>query len=253
LIDGLREEIGKQIARHAGHTFLQFSGGKDSLACLHLCEPFWEELVVVWVNTGDAFPETIAQMKGVREMVPHFLEVCSDQPVFIHANGWPVDIVPVASSAFGKLIDWRSIPTLVAFPVCCGANIWQPMQDAIGGYGATLLIRGTKDCDQRRGPDKPGEIIEGVERCFPLWDLTDEGVWKLLAQLGPAPLQHYAWTETSLDCMHCTAYLDENAGKMRYLEKFHPEVSVAVQDRLKLISRAVRKEMDNLMSARIYR
>jgi len=31
---------------------LQLSGGKDSLACLYLLKPKWDDLIVAWVNTG---------------------------------------------------------------------------------------------------------------------------------------------------------------------------------------------------------
>ena len=44
---------------------LQFSGGKDSLAVLYLCKEWWNKITVVWLNTGSAFPETIAQMEGI--------------------------------------------------------------------------------------------------------------------------------------------------------------------------------------------
>ncbi|WP_249207126.1 hypothetical protein [Burkholderia cenocepacia] len=39
----------------------------------------------------------------------------------------------------------------------------------------------------------------------------------------------------SLDCLHCTAYLDENGGKLRYLRDFHPKVAVEYERRLRLI------------------
>ena len=38
------------FARHE-RVFLSFSGGKDSLAILHLCEPYRDRLSLVWVNT----------------------------------------------------------------------------------------------------------------------------------------------------------------------------------------------------------
>jgi 3'-phosphoadenosine 5'-phosphosulfate sulfotransferase (PAPS reductase)/FAD synthetase len=58
------------IERHKpGKAVLQFSGGKDSLACLLLLRPWWDRLTVMWVNTGAAFPETLELMEAVRSRV----------------------------------------------------------------------------------------------------------------------------------------------------------------------------------------
>lgn len=248
--DEIRAALVPVFERHE-MAFLQFSGGKDSLAVLHLCQPWWNQLSVVWVNTGDTFPETRFQMEGVKAAVPHFLEIRSDQPAHIKRHGWPVDLLPISSSAFGKLLERHDRPVLTASPICCAANVWEPMQKAIAEYAPTLIIRGAKDGDKRRGPEQSGEIIEGVERCFPLWKLTDAQVRELIAEMKIRLPAHYSETETSLDCMHCTAYLDENAGKMRYLAKHHPDVSTVVQGRLRLISAAVNEEVKRLQATRI--
>jgi 3'-phosphoadenosine 5'-phosphosulfate sulfotransferase (PAPS reductase)/FAD synthetase len=86
------------IGRHA-KPILQFSGGADSLACLWLLREHWPRLTVVWVNTGDCFPETSELMRKVRELVPHFHEVRSDQPAQIRRWGYPVDVLPIRSHA----------------------------------------------------------------------------------------------------------------------------------------------------------
>ena len=39
-------------------VFLGFSGGKDSLTLLHLCEPWHDRLTLIWVNTGYMAPPT---------------------------------------------------------------------------------------------------------------------------------------------------------------------------------------------------
>jgi phosphoadenosine phosphosulfate reductase len=47
-------------------TALQFSGGKDSLACLHLYREQWPDLLVMWLNTGAVYPEMMDYMDGWR-------------------------------------------------------------------------------------------------------------------------------------------------------------------------------------------
>ena len=37
-------------------------------------------------------------------MVPHFLEVKTDQPSNIREKGWPTDIVPVSATEFGRIL-----------------------------------------------------------------------------------------------------------------------------------------------------
>ncbi len=236
------------IKRHE-RIVLQFSGGKDSLACLHLARPFWDRLTVVWVNTGDAFPETLAQMSAVRTMVPHFFEAKSDQPAQIARAGWPSDVVSVSATAFGRHVSGETGPILQGYPACCGHNIWAPMQAAIAALGATLIIRGVRANDPRRGREEPGAVIDGVEFCFPLWNWTAEDVFDCLKSKCVALPDHYRYTKTSLDCQHCTAYLDENAEKMRYISMMHPEVSKEVQKRLKTIRSIVFADVNHITKA----
>ena len=38
---------------------LELSGGKDSVACLYLLRHQLHKITVYWLNTGDAYPETL--------------------------------------------------------------------------------------------------------------------------------------------------------------------------------------------------
>ena len=81
---------GEYFERHS-KVALQFSGGKDSCVLLHLLAPYLDQLTVVWANSGDAAKETLDQMDRVRDLVPHFLEVKSDQPKQIDQFGYPTE------------------------------------------------------------------------------------------------------------------------------------------------------------------
>lgn len=233
------------LARHK-LAVLQFSGGKDSLACLELCRPFLDKIIVAWMNTGDAFPETIALMESVRNDVPHFLEVNSDQPAQIAAMGWPVDILPVESTPYGRLISGDARPIMQGYPLCCGTNLWKPLDDITKRSGARLIIRGTKESDGRKHPMKSGDVVDGVEYLFPVWNWSDAKVSAFLADKLPA---HYRTLNTSLDCQHCTAYLNENQNKLAYMREHHPELACEVSRRLKIITDAVRSELAHLEGA----
>lgn len=220
-----------------GHELavLQFSGGKDSLACLHLMRPWWHKIIVMWVNTGDAFPETIEQMRQVADLVPRFVEIKSDQRLQIHDEGWPSDIVPVSATQFGRLVEGHRGPIVQGYPRCCAQNIWTPMQRAVVQSGATLIIQGTRKADGRRARGVELNTPKGkINFLFPVWEWSIDDVLRYLDREGLTPA-HYSETATGLDCMHCTAYLNENADKMRYLERHHPSASAEVQRRLKII------------------
>lgn len=224
---------------------LQFSGGKDSIACLLLLRKWWPKLTVAWVNTGDAFPETLDIVNYVRSVVGGFLEINSDVRAWVKSSGMPVDMLPVRNSPTG--IAFNGPATLLQpFVSCCYENIWAPLNNAMVDGGFTLIIRGQKLSDKRKSPVRSGKIIGGVEYLFPLEEWSDDAV---IEYLGEALPNHYKWTKTSLDCRHCTAYLDENAEKMRYLKRFHPELFSDVLGRLTEIKKACCVEFRHLNAA----
>ena len=264
----------KELLEAHDKIVLQFSGGKDSLACLLLTKPWWPKITVMWTNTGDAFPETIEQMAQIKAMVPHFLEVKTDQPKQISAHGWPSDVVSVKATEFGRILtesgarasgacadtsEARPIPTpasttpgapaiIQGYPLCCNANIWTPMFEATLHLGATLVLRGTRKDDARRATKEQTEVIAGVTFYHPLWYWPEPDVFSLVAREDLLPT-HYHDTETSLDCMHCTAYLHENARKMRYLARKYPEISAEVQRRLTSLRDLVTSELAHIERA----
>lgn len=248
----------KDLLEAHNKIVLQFSGGKDSLACLLLTKPWWDKITVMWTNTGDAFPETLEQMAKIKAMVPHFLEVKTDQPKQIREHGWPSDLIPVRATEFGRILTTESEknipenipkePIIQGYPMCCGANVWTPMFEATLRLGATLVLRGTRWTDARRATKSQTEIIAGVTFHHPIWDWTAEQTFHFIDYPGFLP-PHYRKTETSLDCMHCTAYLHENAKKMRYLQRNYPEVSTEVQRRLKAIRDIVVSDLRHIKMA----
>ena len=211
---------------------LQFSGGKDSLACLYLLQPWWGKVTVAWVNTGDVFPETIEQMAGIRAMVPNFLEIASNQPANIAEHGWPVEMLPLTRTPLGRMLDGHPHPLMQPYFSCCNVNIWTPLQQAMNDLKATLLIRGTRVAEARKSSVRSGTIIDGVEFLHPIEDWSSQQVKDFLGDRLPA---HYRDTDTSLDCVHCTGWLYENAGKMRYMAKHHPAAYEEVARRIREI------------------
>lgn len=216
------------------HNFgvLHFSGGKDSLACLYMLRPYWSQIIVMWCNTGSAFPETISQMEQIRSIVPHFIEVKSEQQSDIEENGIPVDILPHTNTDHAHIFGGSASHKMRIFYDCCKNNIWVPMHEATAKTGATLIIRGQKLSDKNKSPALSGHVCNGVEYLFPLEMMSDDEVYWYLSENNIQLPANYEYINTSLDCWNCTAYIFENAKKLEYMRMFHPEKADIVADML---------------------
>lgn len=235
-------------ARLAGHeAALQFSGGRDSLACLYLLRPWWPRITVLWANPGAPMPETLEQMAEIRRQVPNFIEVRGEQPAFIERYGPPSDLVPVWQSFPGDALVSRPGKSVQSALACCFANFWRPMQAVVKGMGFTLLIRGQRDAEVRRNPAAvDGAELDGVRFWLPLQDWAHEHVSEYLAAIGVRPPTYYQATRASVDCWSCTAYLDDNMGKLAYLTERHPAMASELRRHLRRVERAVRPDYQRL-------
>lgn len=233
---------------------LQFSGGKDSLACLYLMRPYWDMLTVMWCNTGAAFPETIELMSRIRAMVPHFIEVRGDQPAHIAQMGLPADIVPVRNSAVGKMFHPSDGVLLQSYLECCLGSFWLPMQNATVDLGAKIIIRGQRKADARRAPIYSGYVENGIMIRLPIEKWSEQQVFDYLRRKGIEIPAHYEYTKSSIDCWSCTAFADESNGKMRYMRDKHPAMWEELRGRLRLVVEAAQHELDyvkaNLLDAK---
>ncbi|ONC13599.1 phosphoadenosine phosphosulfate reductase domain-containing protein [Burkholderia pseudomallei] len=237
LVDGARSDIERAMAAHQ-RPCLQFSGGKDSLACLYLLRPYWDRLTVMWSSRGDAYPEARELFEAVRSMVHDVIEVGGDEQWrAAAANTWPADCVPARATWFGRMVEPRDDGFgLVNRYDCCLANFWKPMAEATAAGNFDLVIRGQRDDEAKRAPLTSG-ATDGDGRVYllPIQHWTKSDVLKYLRAQGVEVPRQYDYGMASLDCLHCTAYLDENGGKLRYLRDFHPEVALEYERRLRLI------------------
>jgi phosphoadenosine phosphosulfate reductase len=234
-------------------TVLQFSGGKDSLACLYLSKQWWDEITVLWLNTGDAFPETIAQMDEIRAMVPHFVEAHGDQPRQIMRHGYPSDLVSVWDTTLGRACRPPRKHHVQDAIACCSSSIWVPLANATRMLGATIVIRGQRNSESRTSPLRSGDTQDGVKYLFPIQDWSERMVHGFLernhVQLPP---NYYENVNTSLDCQHCTAYLDDNQHKLEYVRVHHPALHKELARRLDYLIEAAEAELSYLKGARTW-
>lgn len=225
------------FARHT-KVALQFSGGKDSLACLFKLRDYWDQLTVYWLNTGKPFPETRYTMDRVRALVPNFVEITSNQPESIKMWGIPSDIVPSNATQSGLMAASNPDGTLIQDRyTCCYRVLMLPLHQRMQQDGMTAIIRGQKNADGQKAPIRNGHIEDGIEYCFPIEGWTDAQVMDYL-QHQEIPLPAYYGTMASApDCMDCSAWWEE--GRAAYLKQHHPEAYATYQQRLDSINHAV--------------
>ena len=140
---------------------LAFSGGKDSLACWYLYRD--QNPIVLWVNTGKIYPETLAIVNEVRADAKHFIEIKSDQQAQIDANGLPSDIVPIDWTTDGMVITGEKPVKVQSYLGCCYHNIAVQLMKAAHDNGVTKLIRGQRLDESKKSTAINGSVINGIQ------------------------------------------------------------------------------------------
>mgnify|MGYP001605678147 CR=1 FL=1 len=225
-------------------TALQFSGGKDSLTILHLWRHKLDETMVVWVNTGASYPSVIEQMKGIKNTVPNFLEVKTDQPAQIEANGYPTDLVPLHFTVQGRAVrETDQLYRIQDTFSCCSANIWQPMYQATKQLGVSVVLRGQRDSEKYKNPIRSGYVEAGITYIYPIQEWSEADVFAYLRKNNIPIPEYYAYEMHSRDCWNCTGYLDEAAGRIASLP---PGQREEVIHRLHYINAAIESQAQPL-------
>lgn len=219
-------------------TALLFSGGKDSLACLYLNKHRWDDLLVIWLNTGAVYPEMQEYMEGWKKKLPLFWEVKSNQPEQILRNGWPVDVLPVNNTVLGKAVVTGAGTNLMQpYLSCCAENIWVPLHNAVLSSGVKYVIKGQRLTDGRKSTSRHGDVVDGVQFIMPIQTWSDEDVFDYLKLVGAELAPGYNDGEkTGRDCWDCTAYLDENRKR---IENLSEDRKAEIKRRLGIIKNAI--------------
>lgn len=214
---------------------LQVSMGRDSLACLYLLRDagLLDRVTVYWVNTGDAFPETLEIAAQVREMVPHFEEIDGRQPEVVETFGIPTDILSRSCTPIGLMCGQSDVKMQDTYS-CCGRVIMGPMHERMIADGITLIIRGQRADDSHKAPLASGDWELGMQYLFPIEEWSDSDVDEYLTKVGAPRHACYDYGMTSSpDCMSCSGWWSD--GRSRFLKERHPDAYEKYMNRLELI------------------
>jgi 3'-phosphoadenosine 5'-phosphosulfate sulfotransferase (PAPS reductase)/FAD synthetase len=197
---------------------LYFSGGIDSLACLHFMRQE-RDMCVLTASTDGAYPDRYDYIAKVQAEF-HYLDfnfVKTNRDLQQH--GYPVDVVPLRYTALGQMVGGRFGVRYQDHFSCCSRSLWMPMHFEAQRIGATEIIRGQRADDDMRAPVRDGEVIDGVTYRFPVQDWTRQSVVSYVEKNIPhlIPESYKLGEATSRDCMDCTAYLKDNAVRLRNL------------------------------------
>lgn len=223
------------IDRHE-RIALQFSGGKDSLACLYLMRPYWDRMTVYWLNTGAAYPETVSLAQKVSQMVPKFVAIAGRQPQVIDQFGIPTDILPASSTPMGVIGAGAGILMQDRYS-CCLRSKMLPLHERMVEDGITLVIRGQKNADGLKGVLRSGDVDGGIEYLFPLEDWSDSQVMRYLREEDAPIPRFYEMLKDAPDCLTCSAWWSKGEGA--YRKRYHYEHYQEYQRRLEIIKEAV--------------
>lgn len=197
---------------------LAFSGGKDSMACLHLLR---EELdCAIYVDTGFTYPETQRVVDYAKTLLPVHT-VSSDRMGQNAAHGIPADVVPVDWTMMGQRMTTSKLVTIQSYLQCCFENIAGPLMEKAHSLGVTHLVYGQRHDEAHRSTSQNGSMINGLVRVHPIEDWTAQQVLAYLATKMDIPA-HYAITHSSLDCYDCTGYAKASQDRVAWTRETYP-------------------------------
>ncbi|MEF9946789.1 MAG: phosphoadenosine phosphosulfate reductase family protein [Comamonas sp.] len=228
-----------------GRSALHFSGGKDSMACLQLLQPYVQRgMPVYWMATGDSLPETLEVIRWVSERIPVMHVVRSDVKAWRAANGAPVDMLPSGCTPIGLMHGLGEMALSGRFD-CCWQNLMRPMHERMLQDGIALVVRGTKAQDTPKQPDlsEPGLPYEVL---LPLDGWSHGQVFDYLSRwsLFKNTLYEVPGMQSAPECVGCTAWWDD--GKARYFKARNPEQLERYSVSLKSVRQELQRCMDQL-------
>ena len=188
-----KEKVAMKIVKvsllYAKNPFMSFSGGKRSLALLHLIKRCHNgPLNVLHINTTVEFDDLLNYIEKMRKL-------------------WRLNLVQTRC----KDIKIEKIEIPEDRGNCCTRLKIEPLKEAIEKYKIDLLFAGSSyDTENSR-------IAEGVEAgeynqkiVYPILHFRDADIWSYIKRYNLPYSSLYKLGYSKLDCMPCTQNAEEN-------------------------------------------
>lgn len=234
-------EVLNLLKKHQ-YIALQVSGGRDSLAMFYLMREhdLLNRVTVYWLNTGDAFAETLQTMAIIKHLSPCFVEIDGKQPEVVALHGIPTDILPRSCTPIG-IASGQSNTLMQDSYSCCARVIMEPMHRRMLCDDVTLIIRGQRKSDTHKAPLSSGDSELGITYFFPIENWTDSDVDAYLVKHGAPKHSCYEYMSSMPDCKSCTGWWDEK--RSAYLKACHPKEHEHYQQKLDVIRENAHKQI----------
>ncbi len=214
---------------------LALSGGKDSMACLHLLK---DELdIAIFVDTGFAYPETLNLIEYARSMV-EVVVVRSDRVSQNEREGIPSDVVPINWTRLGESLTVKKGFLVQSYLGCCFENLFLPLMAEAKRLGVKTLYLGQRKEENHKSSIPSGSVDDGITRIYPIDDWTEKGVFDFLSERMEIP-SHYSIKHSSLDCYDCTAYRTDSSDRVEWTKEKHPSFYSAYSARRMKLDSAI--------------
>lgn len=214
---------------------LALSGGKDSMACLHLLRDTLD--CAIYVDTGKSFPETRKVIEYANTILPVFI-VYTDLEGQNEREGVPADIVPINWTRFGQAMTSPKPVMIQSYVTCCYENVAYPLIMKAKELEADEIVYGQRNDEARRATSRNGDVVEGMVRLHPIEDWTRHQVLDYLATKMTVP-EHFYLNHSSLDCYDCTAYDGAIEDVVSFARHRHPDFYLAYMRRKTALNQAL--------------
>lgn len=216
---------------------LALSGGKDSMACLHLMRDTLD--CAIYIDTGYAYPETLAMIDYARRML-EVHRVRSQRPMAI-----PSDVVPADWTVDGQAYTTAKPVTITSYHECCYTSLAMPLMNAAKVLGVTELVCGQRNDESHKATSRDGDMVGGIKRLHPIEDWSELQVLTYLEAKMAVPPHFYAVKHSSLDCYDCTGYRKQSADRVTWTHARHPEFHAEYLARKTALDGAIKEAMSD--------